>query len=63
MMKIQFVSLIILTAATSAGAQTWTYSDCVDYARAHNISLQKSRNRAAAPVTKGAAIEVPVLDV
>ena len=43
MMKIQFVSLIILTAAASAGAQTWTYSDCVDYARAHNISLQKSR--------------------
>jgi len=23
-------------------AQTWTYADCVDYARAHNISLQKS---------------------
>ena len=26
-----------------AQADTWTYSECVDYAREHNISLQKSR--------------------
>ncbi len=25
-----------------APADTWTYAECVDYAREHNISLQKS---------------------
>lgn len=30
-------------AAISETARTWTYSDCVEYAREHNISLQKSR--------------------
>lgn len=29
--------------AMSGTAGTWTYSDCVEYAREHNISLQKSR--------------------
>lgn len=33
-----------MTAATATClAETWTYSQCVDYAREHNISLQKSR--------------------
>ena len=31
-------ALLSLTAA----ARTWTYSECVDYARQHNISLRKS---------------------
>ncbi len=30
-------------AAIYGTARTWTYSDCVEYAREHNISLQKSR--------------------
>lgn len=30
-------------AAISGTARTWAYSDCVEYAREHNISLQKSR--------------------
>lgn len=32
------MALLSLTAA----ARTWTYSECVDYARQHNISLRKS---------------------
>ena len=34
---------MVSLAAISGAAQTWTYSDCVEYAREHNISLQKSR--------------------
>ena len=37
-----FCGMIILPA-TTANADTWTYADCVNYAREHNISLQKSR--------------------
>ncbi len=33
---------MLLTAA-GMYAQTWSYTDCLDYAREHNISLQKSR--------------------
>lgn len=35
----------IIAAASISGAyaQIWTYSDCVDYARNHNITLQKTR--------------------
>lgn len=29
--------------ASTADAETWSYADCVEYARLHNISLQKSR--------------------
>ena len=36
--------IIAACAALSANAaETWSYADCVDYARTHNISLQKSR--------------------
>lgn len=35
--------LSVLLGASMATAQTWTYSDCLSYARDHNISLQKSR--------------------
>lgn len=32
-----------LGLAVGLQAQTWSYSDCVDYARDHNITLQKTR--------------------
>lgn len=41
-MKILLLPAIILSATFSAGAQTWSYNDCLDYARQHNITLQKS---------------------
>lgn len=34
---------MLALVAMSGTAGTWTYSDCVEYAREHNISLQKSR--------------------
>ena len=37
------VTLLILGSATALDAETWTYADCVEYARSHNITLQKSR--------------------
>ena len=43
-MKHYILSTAIMLTATSASAQnSWTYADCVAYAREHNISLQKSR--------------------
>lgn len=50
-MKKSNSSWILLTAvaasmafpAPRAWADTWTYNDCLSYARQHNISLQKSR--------------------
>jgi outer membrane protein len=44
-MKTLFISVLLaLTAATGANAQRqWTLDDCIDYARQHNISLQKAR--------------------
>ncbi len=43
-MKHYILSTAIMLTATIASAQTsWTYADCVAYAREHNISLQKSR--------------------
>lgn len=39
--------ILMLTAAlmlaSAAGAEVWTYDDCVGYARDHNISLRKAR--------------------
>ncbi len=37
------LTLVILGAVPIVNAETWTYSDCVEYARSHNITLQKSR--------------------
>lgn len=43
-MKHYILSTAIMLTAIIASAQTsWTYADCVAYAREHNISLQKSR--------------------
>lgn len=42
-MKQLLLSAIVMTTAMSMAGQTWTYSDCVEYAREHNISLMKSR--------------------
>ncbi|MDE6383734.1 MAG: TolC family protein [Paramuribaculum sp.] len=42
-MKSHIIALsIALTAIISGRSQEWTYTDCVDYAREHNITLQKS---------------------
>lgn len=42
-MKQIFTAGIILAATATAAADVWTYDNCVDYARAHNINLQKTR--------------------
>lgn len=42
-MKHLFTAAVMLTAAIAARADVWTYDSCVDYARTHNISLQKTR--------------------
>lgn len=36
-------ALLVCCGAFTAGADTWSYSDCVNYAREHNISLRKSQ--------------------
>ncbi|MDE5659366.1 MAG: TolC family protein [Muribaculaceae bacterium] len=36
-------ALLVCCGAFNAGADTWSYSDCVNYAREHNISLRKSQ--------------------
>lgn len=43
--RIFIPALFWATAGSAANAQTatWTYADCVDYAREHNISLLKTR--------------------
>lgn len=43
MKKQSLIALALLLSATALAQQLWTYSDCVSYAREHNISLQKSR--------------------
>lgn len=43
MKKQSLIALALLLSATASAQQQWTYSDCVSYAREHNISLQKSR--------------------
>lgn len=46
-MKVRLLTLVIFltvcAVADTYGANPWTYKDCVDYAREHNITLQKSR--------------------
>lgn len=42
-MKTYALPAILMICSATAQADTWAYSDCVDYARQHNISLQKSR--------------------
>ncbi len=34
---------LMLSVSASVSAREWTYSDCVEWAREHNISLQQSR--------------------
>jgi len=41
MKRISLLTIMSLTLGI-APADTWTYAECVDYAREHNISLQKS---------------------
>lgn len=36
-------AMLVCCGAITADAETWSYRDCVDYAREHNISLRKSR--------------------
>lgn len=42
-MKHYVIPVMMSLLSVSGTAKTWTYSDCVEYAREHNISLQKSR--------------------
>lgn len=42
-MKPSLLLSAALAATLTAHAETWSYSDCVEHARSHNISLQKSR--------------------
>lgn len=44
-MKSHLITSTLLLTLTSGAfaASPWTYTDCVDYARDHNITLQKSR--------------------
>ncbi len=37
------VALLLCSSMTTANARQWTLRDCIDYALANNISLQKSR--------------------
>lgn len=41
-MKQYIISTALLLVTLSVSARTWTYAECVEYARQHNISLQKS---------------------
>ncbi len=44
LMTLALSGLLALSASAREGtSDVWTYSDCVDYAREHNISLQQSR--------------------
>lgn len=42
-MKIGFTTLIAALLPLSAHAEVWDFQKCVEYARSHNINLQKSR--------------------
>ena len=42
-MRKYLISTLLVILSETAVSQTWTYSDCVEYAREHNINLQKSR--------------------
>ncbi len=41
-MRKHALSVLMATLSLTAAAHTWTYSECVEYARQHNISLRKS---------------------
>lgn len=43
MRKPLFMIIVSLLSVAAAAQEVWTYSDCVGYAREHNISLQKYR--------------------
>lgn len=63
-----YISVILLAfgAATAANAETWSFSQCVEYARVHNISLQKSRlsqETAAINLAESKAAWQPSLDL
>lgn len=42
-MRHYILTAILALMCQHISAQVWTYSDCVDYAREHSITLQKSR--------------------
>lgn len=43
MRKTVFSALTIAAALAATAQQTWSYADCVEYARSHSITLQKAR--------------------
>ena len=47
--KLAMVAILIMTAPLTTHAKRWTLKDCIDYALANNIALQKTRlDRASA---------------
>lgn len=38
-----FIAIMMLVPMATAAQEVWSYSDCLDYAREHNISLMKSQ--------------------
>lgn len=43
MRKTVFSALTIAAVLAATAQQTWSYADCVEYARSHSITLQKAR--------------------
>lgn len=65
MKHLPLTTLTLLATTLTAAAQTWSYSDCVDYARSHNINLQKailSEQTAAINLDESKAQWEPTLD-
>ena len=38
-----FISVMLLTGSVAMAQKQWTLQDCIDYAMANNITLQKSK--------------------
>ena len=51
-----FISVMLLTGSVAMAQKQWTLQDCIDYAMANNITLQKSKlqNESATEDLKGA---------
>lgn len=59
------LTILLFLAPVAAGAQTWSYQDCVDYARVHNIDLRKavvSERQAEVTLSESEALWQPSLD-
>jgi len=58
------IGVILLTTATASGQRRWTLQECLDYAMANNLSLQKTKlsKQSATEDLKGAkGAQLPTL--